>query len=147
MVTVECALCKKAIERSASKLKRSKHAVYFCNRMCKDRGQRIGGIQAIQPPHYGTSLCDYRSKIDMTRCAGCNESRQFLLVAHHADGNRRNNDPSNIECVCQNCHAIRHLHLVEGVWKFNTRFITPQWAIGIAGNTVPLHGSVYGSNP
>jgi hypothetical protein len=141
MVRVECALCKKATERSVSRLKRSKHGVYFCNRTCKDKGQSIeGGVASIQPEHYGKGIHNYRNKVDMSSCVGCGESRRFLSVAHHKDGDRANNLRENLECVCQNCHAIRHLKFVEGVWVYASRALTPQWAIGIVGNTLPLRG-------
>lgn len=31
-----------------------------------------------------------------------------LLVIHHLDGNRRNNDPANLEVLCRKCHRAVH---------------------------------------
>jgi hypothetical protein len=144
---VSCSFCSKVFGKAKSRLK-SKHGVYFCSRICKDKGQSIeGGVTAIQPDHYGNGIHNYRSKVDLTMCVGCGESRNFLLVAHHIDGDRKNNLRENLECVCQNCHALRHLKCVDGVWIYCSKVLTPIRAIGIAGNTPPSHGGVEGSNP
>jgi hypothetical protein len=28
------------------------------------------------------------------------------LDIHHRDGNKRNNDPDNLDCICGNCHSV-----------------------------------------
>src|SRR5438445_223750 len=53
---VICALCNKPFYLSFSKIKNSKSGLHFCSRAHKDQAQRIGGIQEIMPPHYGTAL-------------------------------------------------------------------------------------------
>jgi hypothetical protein len=37
-------------------------------------------------------------------CIVCRE--RVSLQLHHIDGNRENNDPSNIVCLCGNCHGM-----------------------------------------
>ncbi len=32
-----------------------------------------------------------------------------ILVVHHKDKNRENNTIENLEVLCPNCHAIRHI--------------------------------------
>jgi hypothetical protein len=47
-------------------------------------------------------------------CVGCGESEN--LEVHHVDGNRSNNELSNLIPLCQDCHHILHHETVdEGV--------------------------------
>ena len=48
----QCAWCAKTFYRK--KRNDSKSGLCFCNRKCKESAQKIGGITAIMPPHYGT---------------------------------------------------------------------------------------------
>ena len=47
-VVIECAYCQKKSERPLNKALKPKSRLNFCNRDCKERAQRIGGISAIQ---------------------------------------------------------------------------------------------------
>lgn len=44
-------------------------------------------------------------------CERCNRKNPFGLAhpIHHTDRNRINNDPSNLEILCQTCHTKEHL--------------------------------------
>ena len=42
-VTVKCEVCSKKIERAKSKIKNSRHGIFFCGRKCKDFAQSIKG--------------------------------------------------------------------------------------------------------
>lgn len=43
-------------------------------------------------------------------CADCGyRERPEILQAHHKDEDRTNDDLDNLELLCPNCHAIRHL--------------------------------------
>lgn len=58
------------------------------------------------------------------------------MAVHHIDGNRSNNDVSNLEFLCLNHHAIRHLKLKEikdgeelgeeEKYVMDTKFLTPR---------------------
>jgi hypothetical protein len=37
------------------------------------------------------------------------DGERVVLELHHIDGNRENNDPENIACLCRNCHGIAEL--------------------------------------
>lgn len=129
-VTVFCANCNKQIERTPDKMKRARHGLYFCTRECKDFAQSLrGNCLEIRPPHYGNGYRCYRNiakdKI-IQGCVGCAKKTQFLLVVHHIDGNRDNNSLDNLECVCHNCHAVRHMKFLDGEWKFGTCWLTPR---------------------
>ena len=60
----------------------------------------------------------------------CNEDKKYLLVAHHVDKDHSNNDLANIEILCFNCHAKRHLGKIDEEWMYSTRFLTPRELIG-----------------
>jgi hypothetical protein len=109
---VECALCKKKFYKSKSDFALSKSGLFFCCRKHKDQAQRIGGIRAIMPDHYGTSLKKYRQlalSVKDTKCERCGyEQNPAAIVIHHIDKNRDNNSIDNLEVLCSNCHAIEH---------------------------------------
>lgn len=111
---VECAWCKKPFLMGRYKMARSKSGLYFCSRKHKDVAQRLGGIEAIQPDHYGTNS-NYRKKALRQLpnvCSGCGYNRFVqALQVHHKDHNRSNNDISNLEILCPTCHWEHHLGL------------------------------------
>ena len=109
---IQCTLCNKQINRSPSKLKKSKSKLYFCSRDCKDKAQRLGGINQIQPSHYGTSKKSYRSLAFTSLVNCCNRCEyskcRGALEVHHIDRDRNNNMLDNLEILCRNCHAEEH---------------------------------------
>ena len=115
---VTCALCSKPFHLSDSKRKNSKSGLYFCSRRHKDMAQRIGGVEEIMPAHYGNgNNADYRSLIFSVRpkiCERCGfDKHQAAIVVHHKDRNRSNNDITNLEVLCANCHYIEHWNITK----------------------------------
>lgn len=111
-VTLTCALCDKVFQRKPSYMQNSRSGLYFCTRRCKDKAQRIGGIAAIQPPHYGDGAYrKYRKRALEElphKCNRCPYDDVRILIVHHIDRDRTNNDISNLEILCRNCHAEEH---------------------------------------
>lgn len=128
-IQTSCYNCKRIFFRHPSDFK-SKHGFQFCGRKCKELAQSLDGIcKEIRPVHYGTGLKEYRNKVKKQikeGCITCGIKNEFLLQVHHKDGNRENNDLSNLEVVCHNCHTIRHLKLIDGKWKFDYKVLTPR---------------------
>jgi len=113
---VECAYCKVMFYKNESKKKGSKSGLYFCCAEHKNLSQRVGGIKEIMPAHYGigkngTSRV-YRKKAFNNKPAVCErcgfDQNISSIIIHHKDKNRANNDLSNLEVLCANCHAIEH---------------------------------------
>lgn len=112
-VQVSCAYCFKEFKTPEYKLKRSRSRLYFCCRNHKDLAQRIEfGLKAIHPAHYANGDKTYRTiafRNYQHKCADCNyDAVKDILVVHHIDEDRSNNDKSNLVILCPNCHALRH---------------------------------------
>ena len=109
-VKTKCGHCGKEIYKKKSSADNSKSGLLFCNRKCKEAGQRY--IEDIMPDHYGTGQKDYRKLAldnlpnECNRC-GYKENVKALDV-HHIDRDRQNNELPNLEILCCNCHAIEH---------------------------------------
>lgn len=112
-----CRFCSASFYRSASKQKRSKSGMNFCNRLCKESAQKLGGITEIMPPHYGSrKITDYRELFENRefKCVRCSYSEFSSCVEiHHIDEDRTNNKKENLLPLCACCHRALHLKL----WK------------------------------
>jgi len=111
---VKCSYCSIEFYINNSKKENSRSGLYFCCREHKDLAQRIGGIKAIQPDHYGEINSNYRTIAFRVynkpqKCERCEYSvNEAAIIIHHKDRNRSNNDIDNLEVLCCNCHAIEH---------------------------------------
>lgn len=105
-----CAQCGACVHHTESRTRQSKSGLVFCNRRCKEKAQRVGGIKAIQPGHYNTGDSAYRVRALgvfgglCQRCGYGTDPR--MLDVHHRDGNRSNNRLDNLEVLCVWCHAL-----------------------------------------
>ena len=118
-IDTNCANCGKSMTVRKSRLIRASTGNVFCDRGCKEATQVVGGIMAL--PHYGTGERHYRQKAIThygARCFDCGEVRIHRLVVHHKDGNRDNNAIDNLEVLCRNHHADRHIS-PSGVFDVN----------------------------
>jgi hypothetical protein len=115
-----CAFCNKTFYRNNTKQKASRSGLQFCNRLCKEKAQKLGGIKEIQPEHYGKGVFDYRKfaleqKPHVCEKCGYNKIPQILEV-HHKDRNRKNNDILNLQILCSRCHDEEHYLTNTGKW-------------------------------
>jgi hypothetical protein len=105
---IKCSYCGKEFYRNASKRKNSKSGIYFCCRLHKDLSQRFGGVIS----NVGNGEYSYRAialRIYGPKCNRCGfDNHVAAIVVHHKDRNRSNNNPSNLEVLCSNCHSIEH---------------------------------------
>lgn len=119
---VVCSFCQVPFYKKKSDFKNSKSGLHFCCREHKDLAQRIGGLQQIQPSHYGTSKkIDYRSIAFEQKpkiCEVCSYSTYpEILQVHHKDCNRENNTIENLQILCPNCHMTQHFLTKTGFWS------------------------------
>ena len=108
-----CPVCDKLFKRSKRDSERSKHKINFCSRVCKDRGQKIGGIKEIQPNHYkdGKYITYRKAALDNYNheCVKCGYDKyKEVLEVHHIDMKRNNNELRNLEILCPTCHKEKH---------------------------------------
>lgn len=122
-VAIHCDWCGKKFEVPIGKLKRSKKGLHFCSRSCKDLAQRIGGLNKLHPPHYGTGTgegTNYREqafRIYGARCSSCGYSEDpRMLDVHHVDSDRTNNNLRNWQVLCVWCHALKTRGVPEHNW-------------------------------
>lgn len=117
-IICECAHCGESIIRSKSDYLASKSGKLFCSRVCKDTAQTY--MKEIQPSHYGDGEFSYREKAFRhysSVCMECGYNKVEALEVHHIDKNRKNNNISNLEILCANCHTLRHKGLRAGAQR------------------------------
>lgn len=113
LITINCSLCEKIIQRKESQIKKSKSGLLFCCKRHKDLAQRLSsGFSLIYPSHYKDGkFIDYRKlAFDFYehKCSECQFSNILALDVHHKDANRNNNIITNLQILCANCHTIKH---------------------------------------
>lgn len=83
----------------------------YCSRACVNKSSK-----EIWRPDFSTVRKNMVKREMLIACVWCgyNASPQILGV-HHKDRNRRNNDLSNLEVLCPNCHSLEHgKHIAHG---------------------------------
>ncbi|MFA6423529.1 MAG: hypothetical protein WCW17_03715 [Patescibacteria group bacterium] len=114
---VACYICEKEIYRPKHELERSKSGLSFCSKSCQAiwRNRVYSGENH---PHWKDgSNQDYRSMLlnskNERKCILCGVIDLRILVVHHLDENRTNNNLINLCWVCHNCHHLIHCHNVN----------------------------------
>jgi hypothetical protein len=107
------------------KLNPCKTGLRFCTRKCKDNSQRLENLGAILRPakkgilgQYGYRQIARRNYPNLCNRCGYKEHIGILRV-HHKDRDRKNNDVSNLEILCPNCHEVEHLLSGDGLYTGN----------------------------
>ena len=121
-LNTDCAWCHKKFHKALSKKSNSRSGLFFCSRICKDTAQKIGGLEAIQPNHYGTvdTASDYRGKafsFYSPCCYICGWDKVIpVLQVHHKDRDRKNNKIENLVILCPTCHQVEHYLSNDGLY-------------------------------
>ena len=108
---VKCFVCNKEIYRSDEQLRSSKSGKYFCNKKCQTLWRNSIYIED-RGSNWINGSCSYRKMMQrrdlIDSCVLCKVSDKRVLVIHHRDHDRKNNNISNLVCVCLNCHFLIH---------------------------------------
>lgn len=108
-----CVICKKPILASANKK--------TCSRSCSNKN-RSGIIYKIGSPK--DKVATQRAiKIRLLKqrgdeCERCGYAKREILHVHHKDRNKNNNNLTNLELLCPNCHYEEHY--LEKSWLNDT---------------------------
>lgn len=123
---VSCAYCSKEFYKNITKIKASKHKVFFCCREHKDLALRKeNNIKLALPTHYKeNTFIEYREVYlrarNITCCELCGYNKFVqILEVHHKDRNRKNNTFENLIALCPNCHREEHFTAKDGSWSGN----------------------------
>ena len=114
-IKVICVVCNTFILKSKSLVERNDKN--YCSRNCYNF--RNGLHKKLK-----RNTAFYKHLLETTSCI-CGEKKLYLLQIHHIDGNNKNNENSNLEVVCGNCHIKRHLKQNKnGNWVYHPKSLT-----------------------
>ncbi len=92
--TFVCEFCGKTFRRRAQN-----NAGRFCSRECSGLWTTANGAQTYV----------YKAFLHLPhRCEECGNDDFEVLVVHHRDRTHENNDISNLQILCANCHHRKH---------------------------------------
>ncbi|PIS14517.1 hypothetical protein COT64_02230 [Candidatus Shapirobacteria bacterium CG09_land_8_20_14_0_10_39_12] len=108
---VKCFTCGKKIYRSPKLLSRSKSKKYFCCKSCQTLWRNKQYIKE-QNINWINGKKSYRNILIRNTikpvCELCKITDERVLVAHHIDHDRENNNLKNLVWLCLNCHYLVH---------------------------------------
>lgn len=136
-VDVACHTCGKIVSRCESALKKSRSGLFFCSRECKGQAQKIKTEFIYNESKPVNKFSGYRTSVSLIECAVCLNNHYHQLIVHHVDGNRKNNDYSNLEVVCANCHINRHLSGSFGSFKYSSAALTDRKIVSLLDELTP----------
>lgn len=110
---IPCKICNKKVWRTPKYQKASKSGNFFCGKSCQTKwrntyfsGERhplwIDGGGAYRE----IALRSNKKQI----CRLCKTKDKRVLIVHHIDKNRKNNNLHNLAWLCHNCHFLVHHH-------------------------------------
>ena len=109
---VKCDVCCKTVWRMPKDLVKSKSGKYFCSKSCQTlwRNKYYSGER--HPNWRGGEHQEYRSFLIQSKrnpiCESCGLDDKRVLIAHHLDKDRSNNNLNNLVWLCVNCHLLVH---------------------------------------
>ena len=111
---VKCYICEKETWKMPKGLRGSKSGKYFCSKSCQTIWRNTFFSGPLHPNWIDGANKDYRKIIKSSSktkvCVLCGNIDERVLVVHHLDKNRRNNNIENLEWLCANCHQLVHKH-------------------------------------
>lgn len=107
-----CNICGKKVYKSQADLKKSKSGMRFCSKSCQTKWRNTIVFVGNNHANWKTGVTAYRRLLDATdkikECALCSSKDTRVLIVHHLDHNRSNNNIDNLTWLCCNCHFLIH---------------------------------------
>ncbi len=108
---IKCFVCKKSVYKQARYLLRSKNDKYFCGWVCSNKWHGLE-FAGEKHPNWITGEFAYRNILLKTKtnkiCFFCGNKDAKVIIVHHIDKNRKNNNLKNLTWLCRNCHHLVH---------------------------------------
>jgi hypothetical protein len=116
---VQCFICSKDVYRLPKELKHSKSKKYFCGKKCQTIWRNSIVYVGSEHPNWKGGKYIYRrillgEKVTQ-KCVLCNFKDTRVLIVHHIDRNRNNNNVANLVWLCANCHFLVHHYEKESI--------------------------------
>jgi len=108
---VNCEECGEKTWRMPKELRSSKSNKFFCSKSCQTiwRNKFFSGSKHSN--WKGGNFIYKRVLLEHDNsqiCVRCGEKDKRVVVVHHKDKNRKNNDIENLVWLCFNCHHLVH---------------------------------------
>lgn len=108
----DCKICKKEFPREKLRLRPNGT---LRERLCKNC-QIKKYYEYLDNPNLKETK--FYLKFKGKKCNKCGfEGHPVQLDVNHKDGNHQNNDPTNFETLCANCHRLVTYQLRHGIYK------------------------------
>lgn len=99
--TKRCPACRKQFNRQAS---RDYHREHYVPKGRDQKGPKNNAWKGgSSPPYYQRIAFETYGK----QCS-IDPDHRGVLVVHHRDHNRKNNDAANLQVLCKRCHQLEH---------------------------------------
>jgi len=108
---VICESCGKQTWKQPKALKRSKSGKFFCNKSCQTKWRNKFFSKEKHPNWQGGEYVYRKVMLDSkikSECKQCGYKNKKVLIVHHKDFNRKNNNIKNLIWLCRNCHYLIH---------------------------------------
>ena len=108
---VKCFVCKKDVYKQSRYLLRSQNGKYFCCWACSNKWHGLE-FSGEKHPNWINGDFAYKNILLKTKrkiiCFLCGNKNTKVIIVHHIDKNRKNNNSKNLMWLCRNCHHLVH---------------------------------------
>ncbi len=97
-----------------------------CSRTCSNKNRSGIKYKIGRPRDNAQTIRAIKLRIIRERggkCERCSYSKQEIIHVHHKDRNKKNNELTNLELICPNCHYEEHY--LEKSWLAEERRVAP----------------------
>ena len=109
--TINCFVCGKETYKPLKELNRSKYKRFFCSKKCSTPW-RNSLYTGKRHPNWKYGEFSYKDTMNRNGapqvCTLCATRNKEVIIVHHIDKNRKNNNISNLTWLCRNCHFLVH---------------------------------------